>query len=64
MTPEEHENYIGSDEFKKELKIILICMAVLVIIAVAVAIIKNPHYTAEQLYCIKMHPDTRYMCGV
>jgi hypothetical protein len=64
MTPEEHENYIGSDEFKKELKVIIVCMAILAILAVVVIITKSPHYTPDQLYCIKMHPDTRYLCGV
>ena len=64
MTPDEEQEMYMSEGYKKELKIILICMAVLIIIAVAVAIIKTPHYTAEQLACIKLNPDNRFLCGV
>lgn len=64
MTPDEHENYIGSNEFKKELKIIIICMVILVILSVVVIITKSPHYTPEQLDCIARNPLNKYLCGM
>ena len=64
MTPEEErEVYIKSEGYKKELKAIIIVTIILVIIAVIVAIIKSPHYTPEQLACIKNNPWNKYMCG-
>lgn len=64
MTPEEHERYITSDEFKKELKIIIIIMIILIVIVVIVAITMTPHYTPEQLACIERNPWNKYLCGV
>jgi len=58
------ESYYQSDEYKRQLKLILICMAVLIVFAVVVAILKTPHYTAEQLDCIARNPMNKYLCGV
>jgi len=58
------ESYYQSDEYKRQLKYVLIFMAVMVMIAVVVAILKTPHYTAEQLDCIARNPMNKYLCGV
>lgn len=58
------ENYIGSMEYKKELRIIIIATIFLVILCIIVAIIKTPHYTPDQLDCIARNPMNKYLCGV
>lgn len=60
----EYEAYIESGAYKKELKYIIIGIIILSIITIIVAIATAPHYTPEQLACIKSNPLSKYMCGV
>ena len=59
-----YQDYITSGEYKKELKWIIIFIIVLIVIAIIVAIASYPHYTPEQIACIKAHKWNEYMCGI
>lgn len=64
MTPQERDKYLQSEEYKGDLRVVLIIIIILVIIAVAVVIMTSPNYTPAQVECLEVHKWDRYVCGV